>query len=209
MRKVLLYCICLLWAVLILANILRLFGSSAFVSTLSEVPDIPVFAQKMVKALMFYVEMAAGLLLITRGSTKKVYVAALVATLLSGFVSTPMENLYMNAAVFLVVIVLYTNDPRDALQEFIILLAAFIVYGYLTQLGRFFVSDANYKSYAVQVLSCIDYKALPVLSYLYVKYYRKEDRICFCLVGTRLGALFSSAMKLLRRTTSSTADSSK
>lgn len=209
MKKMLLYSIYVLWAVIILANILRFFGSEVMIATLDSVPEMSVNAQKIVKAGMYYVEIVATMLIITRGSTPKVYIVAIVATVLSGFVSSPTENLYMNVLAYCIVIILYTSDPKAALEETIIICLLYIAYGFLTQLGRFSVDWANYKNCTVQVLSCIDYKALPILGYLYSKYYGKETRLCFRGIGTLPDALCSLVTKRLHARTSRNADSSK
>lgn len=209
MKKILLYSIYVLWAIILFANILRFFGNESMVAVLDSVPEMSVTAQKIAKAIMYYVEIAATLLIITRGSTPKIYIIALVATALSGFVSSPMENMYMNVLAYCIAIILYTKDHRAALEETVIVCLLYIVYGFLTQFGRFSMDWANYKNCTVQLLSCVDYKALPILGYLYSKSYGKEARLCFRGIGTLPAALCSSVTRMLHGRTSANADSSK
>ena len=198
MKKILLYCICVLWAIILFANVLRFFGNESMVAVLDSVPEMSITAQKVTKAVMYYIEIAATLLIITRGSTPKVYIVALVATTLSGFVTSPMENLYMNILAYCITIILYTKDQRAALEETVLVCLLYIVYGFLTQFGRFSMYWANYKNCTVQLLSCVDYKALPILGYLYSKSYGKEARLCFRGIGILPAALCSSVTKTLR-----------
>ena len=198
MKKILLYCICVLWAIILFANVLRFFGNESMVAVLDSVPEMSITAQKGTKAIMYYIEIAATLLIITRGSTPKVYIIALVATALSGFVTSPMENLYMNILAYCITIILYTKDQRAALEETVLVCLLYIVYGFLTQFGRFSMDWANYKNCTVQLLSCVDYKALPILGYLYSKSYGKEARLCFRGIGILPAALCSSVTKTLR-----------
>lgn len=211
MKKILLYSIYVLWAIILFANILRFFGNESMVAVLDSVPEMSVTAQKIAKAIMFWLEMTFGLLLVTRGSTWKVTVIAAFATAFSGFVSSPMENIYLCTVAYLVTIILWTKEPRKATEEAVILVLLYTLYGVLTQLGRFTFDLANYKNYTVQLLSCIDYKALPLLGFLYSKYYGKEARICFrsLVAGTLLAAHSCSVTKILRCRTSPNADSSK
>ena len=211
MKKILLYSIYVLWAIILFANILRFFGNESMVAVLDSVPEMSITAQKIAKAIMFWMEMTFGLLLVTRGCTWKVTVIAICATALSGFVSSPMENIYLCTVAYLVTIILWTKEPRKATEEAVILVLLYTLYGVLTQLGRFSFDLANYKNYTVQLLSCIDYKALPLLGFLYSKYYGKEARICFrsLVAGTLLAARSCSVTKILRCRTSPNADSSK
>lgn len=202
MRKILLYCIGLLWVVLIIANIVRLCGSSAFVAVLSAVPEMTRSTQACVNALLFFVELLFGLLLVTRGKTQQSLIIALVATVAAGFVQSPMENVYMNTVAYLIAITWCTNDPKPATVEFAILAGMYMLYGLLTQLGRFVLDSSNYMNTTVQILSCIDYKALPMLGFLYAKYYGKEKRLCLRSIGSRLAALSSLVTKMLPATTS-------
>lgn len=209
MKKILLYCICTLWVVIIMTNVFRLFGSEYFVALLSEVPEVSPATQVLIKAAMFYIELVLGLLFITRGNSKWVYAIAFGTMILAGYTSSIIENSYLCTIAYLIAIVLFTKDSKYALQEFIVYCLALNAYAVLMQTGRFSLDSANYKNYAVQVLSFIDYKALPLLAYLYSKYYGKERILCFSSVGTLLAALSSSVTKILRKTTSSTADSLK
>lgn len=66
MKKVLLYSIWVLWAIIIFANILRFFGNESMVAVLDSVPELSYLQQQFVKTPMFLIELGAGLLLITR-----------------------------------------------------------------------------------------------------------------------------------------------
>lgn len=211
MKKVLLYSIWVLWAIIIFANILRFFGNESMVAVLDSVPEMPIAMQKAVKAGLYMLELAFGLLLVTRGRSMKVLIVAAATTLLSGFVTSPMDNIYLCSVAYLVCIVFWTSDPKAATQEAVILVVLYTLYGVLTQLGRFTFDLANYRNYTIQILSSIDYKALPILAYLYSKYYRKEERLCLAslVAGTLRAVRSCSAMKMLRNRTSANADSSK
>ena len=211
MKKILLYCICVLWAVILFANVLRFFGNESMVAALSSVPEMPINMQKAAKAFMFFLEMTFGLALVTRGCTLKVCVIAATATTLSGFVASPMENIYLCSVAYLVAIILWTKEPRKAMEEAVILVLLYTLYGVLTQLGRFTFDLANYKNCTVQILSCVDYKMLPLLGFLYSKYYGKEERLCLhsLVAGIPLVARSCSVTKILRCRTSADADSSK
>lgn len=211
MKKILLYSIYVLWAIIVLANILRFFGSEAMIAALDSVPEMSITARRVAKATMFFFELTCGLLLVTRGHTWKVCIVAAVATALSGFVSSPMENIYMCSVAYLIAIILWTAEPHKATEEAVILVLLYTLYGVLTQLGRFTFDLANYKNYTVQMLSCIDYKALPLLGFLYSKYYGKEERLCLrsLAAGTLLVARSCSVTKILHGRTSRDADSSR
>lgn len=207
MKKILLYCICVLWAIILFANVLRFFGNESMVAVLDSVLEISNVGQQAIKIAMYFAELTFGLLLVTRGSTWKVCIVAAVTTFLSGMVMSPRENVYLCLVAYLIVIVFWTKDQRAAAQEAFILIVLFNLYGVLTQLGRFTLDLANYKNYTVQVLSCIDYKALPLLGFLYSKYYATERRLSLC--GIFRAARSCSAMKILRCRTSANAGSSK
>lgn len=207
MKKVLLYSIWVLWAIIIFANILRFFGNESMVAVLDSVPELSYLQQQFVKTPMFLIELGAGLLLITRCRSYKVLLVAIVTAFLAGFVASPIENIYLCSVAYLVCIVYWTDDPKAATQEAVILVALYTLYGVLTQLGRFTFDLASYKNYTVQLLSCIDYKLMPLLALLYAKYYNVERRLSLC--GIFRAVRSCSAMKMLRSRTSANADSSK
>lgn len=207
MKKILLYCIYVLWAVIILANVLRFCGIEAMVAVLGSVQEPAYLTRQLIKGTMYYIELTATMAIITRGRTPKILIVGAVGTFLAIFVATNMENLYMNILLYCVVIILYTKDQKAAFEEMLIVCGLYIVYGFLTQLGRFTLDWANYKNYTVQLLSCVDYKALPILGFLYSKYYGQERRLSLC--GKFRAARCSSVTKILRCGTSADADSSK
>lgn len=207
MKKILLYSIYVLWAIILFANILRFFGNESMVAVLDSVPEMSYLQQQFVKAPMYLVELTAGLLLVTRCRSYKVIFVAVATAFLAGFVSSPLEHTYLCSVAYLICIIFWTDDPREATQEACILVLLCTLYGVLTQLGRFTFDLANYKNYTVQLLSCIDYKLMPLLALLYSKYYGKEGRLSLC--GIFRAARSCLVTKILRCRTSADADSSK
>lgn len=113
MRKILLYCICVLWAVIVVANVLRLCDCTCMIALLNSVPEASKVTQATIKAAMYFVELLFILLTIVRGRTYRVVIIAAIATLLAGYVSTPMENVYMNALACCITIILFTKDQKQ------------------------------------------------------------------------------------------------
>lgn len=92
MKKVLLYSIWVLWAIIIFANILRFFGNESMVAVLDSVPEMPIAMQKAVKAGLYMLELAFGLLLVTRGRSMKVLIVAAATKLLQAASPCPQPK---------------------------------------------------------------------------------------------------------------------